>query len=101
MELDGFDWDDGNTEHCRRHGVALAEIESLFLGTPLVGPDPYPPSRERRHRAVGKTPEGRFLFVVFTWRLAGTEQLVRPVSARYMHQKEIEAYAEKIPHMED
>lgn len=41
MELDGFDWDDGNREHCRRHGVTLAEIERLFLGMPLVGPDPY------------------------------------------------------------
>lgn len=101
MEFDGFDWDHGNDEHCQSHGVTLAEIEGLFLGTPLVGPDPYPSTIERRYRAVGRTPAGRFLFVVFTWRQAAAERLVRPVSARYMHQKEIKAYAEKISRVED
>jgi uncharacterized DUF497 family protein len=27
MEFDGFDWDAGNREKCRKHGVSTAEIE--------------------------------------------------------------------------
>jgi uncharacterized DUF497 family protein len=26
----GFDWDRGNLEKCRRHGVEIADIEELF-----------------------------------------------------------------------
>jgi uncharacterized DUF497 family protein len=34
MKFDGFDWDSGNRAKCQKHGVSIAEIESLFLGTP-------------------------------------------------------------------
>jgi uncharacterized DUF497 family protein len=95
MEFDGFDWDRGNSTKCQKHGVSRAEIESLFFGKPIVGPDPYP--AERRFRAAGRTAKGRALFVVFTWRTHDGEDRVRPISARYMHGKEIEAYEEKIP----
>jgi hypothetical protein len=27
----GFDWDDENREKCQKHGVSVAQIESLFL----------------------------------------------------------------------
>ena len=39
MQFDGFDWDEGNYHKCQKHGVSIAEIESAFGGTPLVGPD--------------------------------------------------------------
>jgi uncharacterized protein len=32
------------------------------------------------------------MFVAFTIRMRGTERLIRPISARYMHAKEIRAY---------
>ena len=35
------------------------------------------------------------MFVAFTIRERGGRRLVRPVSARYMHRKEIEGYEEK------
>jgi uncharacterized DUF497 family protein len=30
MEFDGFDWDHGNRDKCRKHGVSIGEIESLL-----------------------------------------------------------------------
>jgi uncharacterized protein len=88
----GFDWDDGNRRHCRKHGVSLAEIESLFVDGPRVAPDLAHSQAEERLIAVGKTRKGRALFVAFTIRTVGGAWLVRPVSARYMHAKEVEAY---------
>lgn len=95
MEFAGFDWDGGNREKCQRHGVSVSEIESLFRGEPLVGPDPLHSQAERRLRAIGRTGAERALFVVFTWRMKAGERLIRPLSARYMHRKEIEAYEEE------
>jgi uncharacterized protein len=37
------------------------------------------------------------VFIVFTIRRKGDELLIRPISARYMHQKEIEAYEKENP----
>src|SRR5579863_10254561 len=90
MDFDGFDWDRGNRGKCQKHGVSIAEIESLFLGRPLVGPAPS--TDEQRFRAVGVTAEGRNLFVVFTRRRRARALLIRPISARYMHRKEVEAH---------
>jgi uncharacterized DUF497 family protein len=96
MEFDGFDWDSGNQDKCRKHGVSIDEIEGLFRGEVLVGPDPQHSSEEQRLRAAGRTEAGRALFVVFTLRTKDESRLIRPISARYMHRKEIEAYEEKI-----
>ena len=97
MQFDGFDWDTGNSDKCRKHGVSIVEIESLFAGLTLVGPDARHSVVEKRFRAVGATAKGRSLFVVFTLRASGGKRLIRPVSARYMHKKEIEAHEKEIP----
>jgi uncharacterized DUF497 family protein len=101
MEFDGFDWDSGNRDKCQKHGVSLAEIEGLFRGLLLVGPDAGHSFGERRFRAVGLTAKGRNLFVVFTWRQREGKRLIRPVSARYMHKKEVQAHEEEIPRIQD
>jgi uncharacterized DUF497 family protein len=95
MDFDGFDWDQGNRDKCQKHGVSFAEIESLFVGQPLVGPTQS--TGEQRFRAVGVTAKGRNLFVVFTWRRKGRASLIRPISARYMHRKEVVAHEKEIP----
>lgn len=92
MRFDGFDWDEGNCAKCQAHGMSQAEVESVFAGAPLVGPDPFDPAIEARWRAIGKAASGRTAFVVFTVRHSGGEQLIRPVSARYMHGKEVRRY---------
>ena len=97
----GFDWDQGNRGKCRKHGVPLAEIETLLSGAPRVAPDPSHSATETRFIAVGSNGAGRPMFVAFTIRLRGGKRLLRPISARYMHKKEIQAYEEENPDLQD
>lgn len=43
-------------------------------------------------RAIGKTAAGRYVFLVFMLRKQGSSTLVRTISARYMHTKEVKHY---------
>ena len=88
----GFDWDEGNRAKCGRHGVPVDEIEALLAGDPLIAPDLRHSAVEDRLIAVGRNGEGRPLFVAFTLRARRGQTLIRPVTARYMHAKEIAAY---------
>ena len=101
MTVYGFDWDSGNREKCQIHGVSLAEIEELFSGRLYVAPAPLHPDTEDRFIAVGRNSAGRALFVAFTLRTKSGRQLIRPISARYMHSKEIAAYEKARPETED
>ena len=92
MEFSGFDWDRGNRMKCRKHGVSTEIIESLFLRGLVILPDEAHSQEEERFRAIGRTELGRMVFVVFTLRRRGEEVFVRPISARYMHRKEVEHY---------
>jgi uncharacterized protein len=92
LQVGGFDWDDGNRAKCQKHGVSIAEIETLLVHDPRVAPDPKHSADEDRLIAVGKTDTGRPLFVVFTMRTKEGRRLIRPVTARYMHAREIAAY---------
>jgi hypothetical protein len=94
MEFSGFEWDDGNLAKCRKHGVSTDAIESLFRQGLVILPDEAHSKKEQRFRAVGRTEQGRALFVVFTLRRRGIDVLIRPISARYMHKKETDHYAE-------
>jgi uncharacterized DUF497 family protein len=86
----GFDWDSGNWPKCGKHGVTKKEIEDFFHASPVVMPDPHPD--EPRMRAIGKTKSGRHIFLVFMFRLMDGQTFIRPISARYMHQGEVEHY---------
>ena len=92
----GFDWDRGNRDKCRKHGVSLAEIEQIFEGTVAILPAPSHARRQERFKAIGSTSKGRHVFVVFTIRERGSDKLIRPISARYMHRKEVEHYEKEI-----
>lgn len=94
MKVAGFDWDDGNWPKCGKHGVSLEEIEQVLLGNPAVMPDPHPD--EPRLRAIGRTKAGRFVFLVFMLRQDDVQTLLRPISARFMHQKEIDHYENQV-----
>lgn len=71
MEFDGFDWDGGNREKCQKHGMPIAEVESLFHRPVVILPDRENPAGERRYRGIGATKEGRKAFVVSTLRDLG------------------------------
>ncbi len=47
---------------------------------------------EDRFIGIGKTTQGRSVFIAFTLRTHSDDVLIRPISARYMHQKEVEHY---------
>jgi len=94
----GFDWDAGNRAKCAKHGVSFAEIEALFMGGTLaVRPDLAHSAAEERFQAIGRTAAGRAVFVVFTLRERGGRRLVRAISARFMHAKEIKGLEEDNP----
>jgi uncharacterized protein len=99
--VDRFDWDDGNRTKCQKHGVTIREIEALFAGDPRGAPDPRHSAEEDRLIAVGRVGAGRPLFVAFTMRAKNNRRLIRPVSARYMHAREIAAYEEEGSTTED
>lgn len=97
LQVNGFDWDKGNRAKCEKHGLSTGVIESLFTRPLAILPDPSHSQRERRLRAIGRTDKGRGVFIVFTLRRKGDALLIRPISARYMHKKEIEAYEKENP----
>jgi len=91
-----FDWDEGNRAHCRKHGVSIMEIEMLFRSPTLaIRPDLKHSAAEKRFLAIGRNHKGRPIFLAFTLRERGGLTCIRPVSARYMHQEEIEYYEEE------
>ena|SRR5215510_344626 len=92
LRVEGFEWDAGNRAKCQKHGVSLAEIEEVFRHAPRVAPDLRHSAGEDRLIAVGRTTKGRPVFVAFTLRTKQGRQVIRPVSARYMHAKEVASY---------
>jgi uncharacterized DUF497 family protein len=96
QNVTGFDWNRGNLEKCQKHGVEIAEIESVFSQTMAVFPDLTHSREEERFIGIGKTNQDRSLFIAFTLRSHSDEVLIRPISARYMHPKEVEHYEKEI-----
>ena len=97
LEANGFDWDRGNRAKCEKHGLSIAAIENLFASPLAILPDAAHSQRESRFRAIGRTEKGRGVFIIFTLRRKGDEVLIRPISARHMHKKEIEAFEKENP----
>ncbi len=91
--LEGFDWDEGNKDKNRKHGVEQFEIEQVFYNAPsVVIADSVHSLEEARWKILGKTSAGRPLVVVFTVR----KKLIRPISARILNQKERKYYEQEI-----
>jgi uncharacterized DUF497 family protein len=99
--IDGFDWDAGNRAKCQKHGVSVAAIEGIFSGPIAILPDPEHSIRETHLKSIGFTTEGRAVFLIFTERRRSGRRLIRPISARYMHAKEIRAYEKAIAGFEE
>ena len=67
----------------------------MLMATPAVMPDPH--QNEPRMRAIGKTKVGRYVFLAFMLRMIDGKKMLRPISARYMHTKEVEHYENSQP----
>lgn len=91
--VEGFDWDEGNRDkNWLKHQVTNRECEELFFNLPLMVTDDEKHSQsEKRWYALGKTNNGRQLFISFTVR----GNLIRVISARDMSRKERIIYAQK------
>jgi uncharacterized protein len=96
-----LDWDGGDRSKCQKHGVSIAKIEALFVSGPRVAPDPKHSGDEDRLIAVGRGRAGRPIFVAFTIRTVEGRRLIRPVTARFMHAKELAAYEKESATDED
>ena len=86
----GFQWDEGNSvKSWVKHRVSEGEAEQVFLNEPLLlWEDKKHSEQENRFWAMGRTDQGRYLFVVFTIR----KNLVRIISVRNMNRKERAVY---------
>ena len=93
----GFDWDHANLAHCQKHGVSRAEAEGIFTRPVVILPDVAHSRTEKRFRAVGRAGSGRRVFVVFTIRERQGGSYIRLISARFMHQAEIDRYEKDNP----
>ena len=97
LRVSGFEWDASNRAKCQKHGVSLKQIEALFAHNPQIAPDPKHSTEEDRLIAVGRIQSGRPVFMAFTIRTIQGRRFIRPVTARYMHKKEIAAYEKESP----
>ena len=98
ISVRGFDWDAGNREKCAKHGISQAEIEALFRTVDLsVSDDQDHSQKEPRFLAIGRSAKGRPMIVAFTFREKDGVPCIRPISARYMHEKEAKKYEKEDP----
>lgn len=89
LVVEGFDWDEGNREKCQKHTLTVEEIEAFFRHAQYrLLPDIKHSATEKRLLAIGRGVNNRWMFVGFVAR----GNLIRPVTARYMHEKEIRNY---------
>ena len=84
-KIEGFDWDQGNLEHIKKHNVNDRESEEVFLNNPLiVNEDETLSQTEERFRVYGKTNKDRLLLVIITIR----KHKIRVISARNQTNRE-------------
>ena len=85
-----FEWDKGNIGKNKKHDVSDKESEEVFFDTNKQKyPDPSHSMSEIRKVIVGKTKNGRMLFVVYTER----KNLIRIISVRDLSKrKEVDLY---------
>jgi len=90
--LEGFEWDEGNSDkNWRRHAVRQVEAEQALLNRPVVVALALARShKELRFVALGQTDAKRNLFIGFTVR--GSR--VRVISARPMSRSERRVYVQ-------
>ena len=90
QECTGFQWDRYNIQkNLEKHNVSPIESEQAFFNRPLIVVQDVQHSQdEERFYALGKTDQGRRLFVAFTIR----EKLIRVISSRGMNKKERKIY---------
>lgn len=84
-----FEWDKGNSEKPKKHGLTLEETEEAFIDEDKVIFSDWKHSlMEQRVTLLGKTRKGRLLNITYTVR--GTK--IRVITARLINKKEVQLY---------
>ena len=84
-----FEWDNGNVNKSRKHGIESSESEEAFFDVnKIILKDVLHSGTERRYISIGKTKNNKLLFIVFTMRGKKT----RIISARTLNKKEVHLY---------
>lgn len=86
----GFDWDKANKSKIEKR-MSLEEVEEAFTGQPYIAFDAKHSQEEQRWFLINHVRK-RYMVVVFTVR----KNKIRPISARFMHKREIKKYGKKI-----
>ena len=100
MRLKGFDWDLGNLNKVKKHGLEIELIEEFLNSNPYILTDEKHNFLESRFIAFGEI-NGRYLFVAFTIRVVDLALKLRVISARFAHKKEVEKFYEKNKNQEN
>lgn len=92
MQIAGFDWDRGNRFKGREHGVSLAAIESMFRSSIPCCLTLCTRSPRSGSRRLGGAQPAAGSSSSSLWRARRGKRFIRPISARFMHKKEVEHY---------
>ncbi len=97
LPIAGFDWDDGNIAKCQKHGLCIEEIEAFLRQNDnhIIADFKHSGQQEQRFIAAG-TFDDSLVFVGFTLRSKIGGIFIRPISARYMSERELNRYDQKI-----
>ncbi|OGH05268.1 MAG: hypothetical protein A2W22_01455 [Candidatus Levybacteria bacterium RBG_16_35_11] len=88
-ETFGFDWDEGNREKPRSHGLTPEETEEAFFDENKVAfADWKHSAKEQRITLLGKTKKGRLLNITYMIRA----KKIRIITARPINRKEVALY---------
>ena len=98
VRIVGFEWDRGNRSNVGSTAFPLRRSRLFCFRRRVRSRSPMSGIRAaNRGLSPSAGPRlGRGVFTVFTLRRHGEETFIRPVSARYMHRKEVEYYEKEI-----
>lgn len=84
-----FQWDAGNNEKPKKHGLKLEETEEVFFDSnKVIFADWKHSGAEKRFTLLGKTKKGKILNVTYVLR----KNKIRVVTARSINKKEVDLY---------
>ena len=84
-----FDWDEGNSEKPKKHGLTLTETEEAFFDeNKVMFTDWEHSATEQRITLLGKNKRGRLLNITYTIRA----KKIRIITARSVNRKEVQLY---------
>lgn len=84
-----FDWDEGNRDKPKKHGVTIDEAEEVFFDdNKVVFSDWGHSTKEKRSTLLGKTRKDRLLNITYTIR----KRKIRIITARDINRREVQLY---------